>query len=150
MRQARESGRLNPRRSAPRRMRAAEGFDAILDRLEQAVAETRSMARTIRLASIPPEDWDPRFREPWLALLGRAAAAVSEADAEALDAVRADLDALAARARRSRSCRTASGPSPAPCSSTCATSWRRSTSSPTPSRCRPPPPAPRAPISVGR
>ena len=96
VRQARESGRLNPRRAAPRRMRAAAGFDAILDRLEQAVAEVRSMARTIRLASVPPEDWDPRFREPWLALLGRAAAAVSEADAEALDAVRADLDALAA------------------------------------------------------
>jgi uncharacterized membrane protein YgaE (UPF0421/DUF939 family) len=96
VRQARESGRLNPRRAAPRRMRAAAGFDAILDRLEQAVAEVRSMARTIRLASIPPDDWDPRFREPWLDLLGRAGAGVSEADSAALIGVHADLEALAA------------------------------------------------------
>ena len=96
VRQARESGRLNPRRSAPRRMRTAAGFDAILDRLEQAVAEVRSMARTIRLSSIPPEDWDPGFREPWLELLARAGSAVSDADAEAVDVVRADLDAFAA------------------------------------------------------
>ena len=96
VRQARESGRLNPRRSAPLRMRTAEGFDAILDRLEQAVAETHSMARTIRLASIPPEDWDPSFRARWLELLGRTGAAISEAERDALVAVRADLDAFAA------------------------------------------------------
>ena len=82
VRQARESGRLNPRRAAPRRMRAAAGFDAILDRLEQAVAEIRSMARTIRLAPITPEDWDPSFRAPWLELLQRAGAAISDADPE--------------------------------------------------------------------
>jgi uncharacterized membrane protein YgaE (UPF0421/DUF939 family) len=45
--QARESGRLNPRRATARRMRAAQGFDDILGRQGQAVAETRSMARTI-------------------------------------------------------------------------------------------------------
>ena len=95
VRQARESGRLNPRRSAPRRMRAAASFDAILDRLEQAVAEIRSMARTIRLAPITPEDWDPSFRAPWLGLLQRAGDAISRADPEAVDAVRADLDAFA-------------------------------------------------------
>ena len=54
------------------------------------------MARTIRLASIAPEDWDPAFREPWLELLGRAGAEISEADKDALVAVRADLDELAA------------------------------------------------------
>ena len=96
VRQARESGRLNPRRAAPERMRAAAGFDAILDRLEQAVAETRSMARTIRLASVSPEDWDPAFREPWLELLGRTGAEISAADKDALVDVRADLDDLAA------------------------------------------------------
>jgi uncharacterized membrane protein YgaE (UPF0421/DUF939 family) len=93
--QARESGRLNPRRAAPRRMRAAEGFDSILDRLEQAVAETRSMARTIRLARTPPGDWDPRFREPWLTLLERAGNAISAADVDAVTRVHRDLDAFA-------------------------------------------------------
>jgi hypothetical protein len=73
-------------------MRAAEDFGAILQRLQQAVAETRSMARTIGLA---PRDWDPAFREPWLDLLERAGAAVSAADPGALAAVHADLDAFA-------------------------------------------------------
>ena len=95
VRQARESGRLNPRRAAPRRMRATKNFDAILDRLEQAVAEIRSMARTIRLAPVPAEEWDPRFCGPWLDLLGRAGEAVSTADAHAVDSVRAELDAFA-------------------------------------------------------
>jgi hypothetical protein len=93
--QARESGRLNPRRSAAGRMRRAEGFGGILDRLEQAVAETRSMARTIRLARVAPADWDPAFRRPWLDLLRRAGAAISGADVDAVRAVRADLDAFA-------------------------------------------------------
>src|SRR4051794_25488712 len=48
--QARESGRLNPRRAARGRMRDAERFDDILERLGQAVAETRSLAGTVRLA----------------------------------------------------------------------------------------------------
>ena len=81
VRQARESGRLNPRRVARDRMRATEDYDGLLERLEQAVADTRSMARTIWLASVPPERWDPAFRTPWLDLLERAGAAVSDADA---------------------------------------------------------------------
>jgi uncharacterized membrane protein YccC len=93
--QARESGRLNPRRSAQDRMRAAEGFDDILERLQHAVAETRSMTRTIRLAPVSPDRWDPRFRGPWLDLLERAGAAVSDADPRAIASVRADLDAFA-------------------------------------------------------
>ena len=44
-------------------MRAADEFDDVLMRLEQAVAETRSMVRTIRLAPIAPEHWPPAFRE---------------------------------------------------------------------------------------
>jgi cell shape-determining protein MreD len=95
VRQARESGRLNPRRTAPGRMRAARGLDAILDRLEQAVAETRSMARTIRLGAVAPEDWDPNFRTPWLGLLQRAGTAIAGADVDEIKAVRADLDAFA-------------------------------------------------------
>ncbi len=95
VRQARESGRLNPRRAAGDRMRAAAHFDAILDRVEHAFAETCSMARTIRLASTRPDDWDPSFRTPWLELLQRSGDAVSGADRAAVDAARADLDAFA-------------------------------------------------------
>ena len=62
--QARESGRLNPRRATARRMRAAESFDDILGRLGQAVAETRSLARTIGHARVPVRDWD---RASWKA-----------------------------------------------------------------------------------
>jgi uncharacterized membrane protein YccC len=93
--QARESGRLNLRPATPARMRAAEDFDGILRRLEQAIAETRSIVSTIALARVPPADWEPRFRGPWLELLERAGTAISAADAGALEAVGADLDAFA-------------------------------------------------------
>ncbi|HSO98557.1 MAG TPA: aromatic acid exporter family protein [Solirubrobacteraceae bacterium] len=93
--QARESGRLNPRRATARRMRAAEGLNDILGRLGQAVAETRSMARTIAHPRVPTRDWDAGFRERWRELLSRAGEAVTAADAEAITSVRADLSAYA-------------------------------------------------------
>ena len=89
--QARESARLNPRRAAPRRKRAAEGLDGILRRLEQAVAETRSLIGTLSLAPMPPAEW----LTGWLDLLHRVGSAVSAADVPAIRAVRADLDAFA-------------------------------------------------------
>ncbi len=93
--QARESGRLNPRRATARRMRAAQGFDDILGRLGQAVAETRSMARTIGRARVPTSEWDRGFRERWRELLNRAGGAISTGDAEAVASVRAALTAYA-------------------------------------------------------
>jgi hypothetical protein len=93
--QARESGRLNPRRATARRMRAAQGFDDILGRLGQAVAETRSMVRTIGHARVPTSEWDPGFRERWRELLNRAGEAISTGDAEAVASVRADLSTYA-------------------------------------------------------
>jgi len=88
---ARESARLNPRRAVSQRMRATEGLDGILRRLEQAVAETRSMASTIALAPEPPLEW----QGGWLDLLQRAGTAVARADVGELRAIRADLDAFA-------------------------------------------------------
>ena len=96
VRQARESARLNPRRAAPRRLAATADYDDLLERLEHAVAEIRSMARTIGLASIAPDAWDERFRHPWLELLESAGAAVSAADVLAVTAVRAELEAFTA------------------------------------------------------
>lgn len=95
--EARESGRLNPRRAVPGRMQAAEGFVPIVNRLAQAVAETRSMVRTIRFAHVPPDEWDDSFREPWLDLLRRSGAAVVDADTSQVKAARAELTALANR-----------------------------------------------------
>jgi uncharacterized membrane protein YccC len=92
--EARESGRLNPRRAVSERMHAAEGFAAILNRLAQAVAETRSIARTIQIARVPPEEWDSGFREPWLDLLQACATAVADADVERLREARAQLTSL--------------------------------------------------------
>ncbi|HEY6525225.1 MAG TPA: FUSC family protein [Solirubrobacteraceae bacterium] len=95
--EARQSGRLNPRRAVPERMRAAEEMTQIINRLAQAVAETRSLARTIRVASIAPEEWNPEFREPWLGLLERAGTAIENDDADGLRAARAELTHLSDR-----------------------------------------------------
>jgi uncharacterized membrane protein YccC len=93
--QARESGRLNPRRVVHQRMEAAKGYGGILERLEAAVTETRSMARTIQLARVAPQQWEPAFRMRWLELLRAAGTAISEADVGAIEAVRRKLDAFA-------------------------------------------------------
>jgi uncharacterized membrane protein YgaE (UPF0421/DUF939 family) len=95
--EARQSGRLNPRRAVPERMRAAEEMTRVINRLAQAVAETRSMARTIRVASLAPKDWEPAFREPWLGLLERAGAAIEHADADGLRSARVELSELSDR-----------------------------------------------------
>ncbi|MGH2887741.1 MAG: hypothetical protein ACRDPA_34415, partial [Solirubrobacteraceae bacterium] len=95
--EARESGRLNPRRAVPQRMHSAEGLVPIVNRLAQAVAETRSMARTIRISRVPPDEWDRAFREPWLELLHRSGTAVADADSGEIKATRAELSSLADR-----------------------------------------------------
>jgi hypothetical protein len=78
-------------------MQATETFAAILTRLAQAVAEARSMAHTIRIARVAPDQWDPEFRAPWLDLLRRIGEAVADADTDALAAARDDLTALGNR-----------------------------------------------------
>ena len=95
--EARQSGRLNPRRAVPERMRAAEEMTQVINRLAQAVAETRSMARTIRVARLAPEDWEPAFREPWLSLLERAGTAIERGDADGLRSARCELSQLSDR-----------------------------------------------------
>jgi hypothetical protein len=95
--EARESGRLNPRPAVPHRMHAAQEMTPIVNGLAQAVAETRSMARTIRVAAVAPEDWHTDFREAWLELLRRAGTAVTRADAAGIRAARAELGELSDR-----------------------------------------------------
>jgi hypothetical protein len=69
----------------------------IVNRLAQAVAETRSMARTIRIARVPPDEWDHAFREPWLELLRKSGNAVVDADSTEIKATRTELGRLADR-----------------------------------------------------
>src|SRR5829696_1143076 len=95
VRQARESGRMNPRRGAAERIRAADDFGTLLTRLEQATAETRSMARTFGGSTGGVPTWDPAFRETWIGLLERTGRAIMAADVEAVETVRADVEAAA-------------------------------------------------------
>ena len=98
-RQARESGRLNL--AAPRLRASTPRTELVplLARLEQAVADTRSMAGTIG-APRSGGDWDPDFRDAWLDLVARAGAAVSDADSHAITQVREDLEAWRAGSSR--------------------------------------------------
>src|SRR3954451_3023245 len=93
--QAHESGRWNPRSGAPERMRAAEGFGSVLERLEQAVAETRSMTLTLRRVHLRSEQWEPGFLGRWLELLRGAGTAISAADVEAVETAREELEEFA-------------------------------------------------------
>ena len=123
--EARESGRLNPRRAVPQRMRAAEDdLRPALDALAQAVAETRSMARTVALAHTPPAAWDETFRDPGAHWWPAPASAVRDGDGDGLRAARLELQGFAGELAVP-ALAAASGPWPARCSSDCATSSRR-------------------------
>lgn len=94
VRQARESARLNPRRKALA-MSRSEDWDHLLRRLEQAVADTRSMAQTLGQSVDHIAEWDEQFRQRWVGLLGQAGAAISAADAAGTRTVHRALADLA-------------------------------------------------------
>jgi uncharacterized membrane protein YgaE (UPF0421/DUF939 family) len=94
LRQAKESGRLNPRRAAAG-VRTADVFEQILRDNEQAVAESRSMARSLGHSIEAVHDWEPVFRDRWLALLREAGEAIGAPDSARVTQVRADLNQLA-------------------------------------------------------
>jgi uncharacterized membrane protein YgaE (UPF0421/DUF939 family) len=96
LRQARESSRLNPRRAAVG-LRKSEVFEEILRDNEQAVAEARSMARTLGHSVDAVTEWDEEFRDDWLSLLREAGEAIIAPDSVRVTAVRTDLSALAVR-----------------------------------------------------
>ena len=87
VRQAQESARMNPRRSA-REVRQPQQWFSLLRRMEQAVAEQRSMARTLGRSLERGETWDDTFREGWLELLRDAGRAIQDASSDDLLAVR--------------------------------------------------------------
>ena len=63
VRQAQESARMNPRRPA-REMKNPEQWHELLRRMEQAVAETRSLARTLGGQRAHRETWGEALRRP--------------------------------------------------------------------------------------
>lgn len=94
VRQARESGRFNPRRGS-RKVQAAGGYRDLLDRVEQAVAEARSMAGTLDHSITDTKEWDPAFRSRWVDLLEEAGTAIGDPDSSRIGAVHHGLSLLA-------------------------------------------------------
>ncbi|HSE72565.1 MAG TPA: aromatic acid exporter family protein [Nocardioidaceae bacterium] len=87
VRQARESGRLNPRRESWA-VRRPGGFGELLDRLEQSLSEIRSMVRTLDHSIADVQEWDPGFRTRWVGLLDEAGAAIVSPDSSRIAEVR--------------------------------------------------------------
>lgn len=93
VRQAEESARMNPRRSA-RPMKNPRDWHELLRRMEQAVAEARSLVRTLGGQRAHRETWGESFAEPYISMLGDAGRATSAADPDALLDVRRRLEAF--------------------------------------------------------
>ncbi|GAA0979828.1 hypothetical protein ENKNEFLB_02253 [Nocardioides aquaticus] len=69
LRHSRDSQRYNVRRRRSRAAGDPDRDETVMHRLEEGVAQARAIARTVGDAVADAEEWDPRFREPWLALL---------------------------------------------------------------------------------
>jgi hypothetical protein len=95
VREAGESTRFNFRR---RRIRVHTGdgpaLSEVLQRLGQAVAETRSMARSLQRHAAEVQAWSDDFAQPWTNMLWDVGAAVTAADANTLHGMRWRIDDL--------------------------------------------------------
>jgi uncharacterized membrane protein YgaE (UPF0421/DUF939 family) len=91
LRQARESSRLNPRRSQPTDI---DDLGRMLHLLEEAVAEAISLARTVATSAKDANEWDDSFRTQVRELLARSGSAIGEGDDTALAEVRDELGRL--------------------------------------------------------
>ena len=94
VRQARESGRLNPRRDSAV-VREPGEFGEILDRAEQSLADIRSMADTLGHSISDTHEWDDDFRERWIGLLEETGWAIQHPGARRLGEIRTKLQVLA-------------------------------------------------------
>jgi uncharacterized membrane protein YgaE (UPF0421/DUF939 family) len=98
VRLAQESARMNPRRSA-RPMKDPKQWLGLLRRLEQAVAETRSLARTLGAQRAHRDTWGETFADPYIAMLGDAGRAAADADPSGLRDVRRRLEVFSEELR---------------------------------------------------
>ena len=94
VRQATESARLNPRRSA-QELRDPREWHQLLRRMEQTIAEIRSMSRTLDAHVVTLNTWRPDFAASWTHMLVETGRAVVDADPEALRVVHGRLRRLA-------------------------------------------------------
>ncbi|WP_157683163.1 hypothetical protein [Microlunatus soli] len=51
-------------------------------RLEDGIAETRAIARTVDASTRTATEWDRRFREPWLELMTESGRRIADPDAD--------------------------------------------------------------------
>ena len=93
VRQAKESARMNPRRSASE-LRDPRQWVDLMHRMEQALADTRSMARTLAHALDVEQEWDAEARERYVEILRLGGAGIIEADPDEIHAARIRLDDL--------------------------------------------------------
>jgi hypothetical protein len=82
VRHAHESGWWNPRRRWAGRETDPTAYEEVLRRLEEGIAHARAMARVVHESTRSAHDWDPRFREPWIALLRDTGRRVADPDAD--------------------------------------------------------------------
>jgi hypothetical protein len=94
VRQATESARLNPRRSA-QELRDPREWHQLLRRMEQTIAEIRSMSRTLDAHVVRLNTWQPDFAVAWTNMLVQTGRAVLDADPAALRVVHGRLRRLA-------------------------------------------------------
>ena len=93
LRQATESARLNVRRSA-HELRDPREWRQLLRRMEQTLAEIRSLARTLDSHLVTGDTLEPGFAATWTELLADTGRAVADADPEGLRSVHDRLQVL--------------------------------------------------------
>ncbi|MCW2818963.1 MAG: putative rane protein YgaE, family [Marmoricola sp.] len=89
--EAKESGRLNPRRSQPTGVR---DLKKLLHALEQGVADSLSMARNIAASAEAGNVWDESFRERWRSVALRTADLVEAEDLDGLKGLCDELESM--------------------------------------------------------
>ncbi|QWC85751.1 hypothetical protein KLP28_03055 [Nocardioidaceae bacterium] len=94
VRWTRETQTLNPRRLISGHAGAPAVYDHLLAGLEDAVGQTRTIARVVAGGVGTSQAWDEDFRDRWLVLLDQTGRRVADLD-ESVTAVRDDLDRLA-------------------------------------------------------
>ncbi|CAN5345632.1 aromatic acid exporter family protein [soil metagenome] len=92
VRHATESATWNPR--GRRHPSHAHDYAEILNRIEEGVAQTRSMARHVRESSRAAQQWEPVFADRFVDLLDRAGRCIADPEAE-VGSLRRELTALA-------------------------------------------------------
>lgn len=89
--EARESVWGNPRR---RRSSSHEELSRVLGRLEEGIAQVRGMSRLTQESTTVAEDWEPRFRAPFIDLIDELGQRIAHPRAEVQE-LRSRTDALA-------------------------------------------------------